>query len=123
MKKYRKIQKKIDVWLLNFDKINCSGCVSYTDDWGYNDDGVSAIEALYYYESSGVKKKCNDLETLENFFQAKGSLDLQIKMWAEDRAKGWLNSLEMNEYIDELNYPEWVLKAVENQAKVLRAKL
>jgi len=115
-KTIQRLYQKLDVWLLHYKKGNsCSGRMSFTDNWKTTPDGVTAIEALYHYESFGIKKACSEIALLEKYLQAKATLDLNIKTWAGDRASGELGSIEFKRMLQDLQYPTWVEKAVENQ--------
>jgi hypothetical protein len=118
-KSKRKLEAKLKQWLLHYEKGMCSGTFSYTEDWVVSPDGYSAFECLYAYETYGKKEPCREINLLETFLQAKGTLDFQIKLWAEDRAKGWLSRIELMEIIEELKYEQWVFTATENLTRKL----
>lgn len=104
--------------------------------------GISAREAFYKYDTHGKLLPTKHPNVLGAVLKAKGSLNFHIKMWAEDRAKGYLPGIlfsfkvvslstvkffidkigikEVRKMFDntiekELNLPDWVIKAVENQ--------
>ena len=56
----------------------------------------------------------NKLKTL---LKTKGSVNLHIKMYAEDRAKGYLPKIEFDKICTEYDLPSWFIDAVENQKK------
>lgn len=118
-----KIEARVNEWLSY--GLTCSGTASYTEDRGfiYDKEGQCAISCLFYFESQGKVLPCKEIELLESYFQAKGSLDLMIKMWAEDRAKGWLGLNEFKQMREEMAMSEWVFNAVENQKVKLYDKV
>lgn len=84
----------------------------------FNSEGKSAKEIFYRMDTHGLK----DLTTcqpdlLRKAITAKECVNMQIKMWSEGIAQGVTFYFEVEKWIDELNYPEWSKKAVENQAK------
>lgn len=114
-KSRKKIEAKVNEWLSY--NLNCSGNHSYVEDRNfiYDKDGHDAITCLFYFESQGKILPCKEIDLLEEYLQAKGSLDLMIKMWAEDRAKGWLGLNEFKQMKKEMNMSDWVFNAVEGQ--------
>ena len=85
--------------------------------------GKSALECWYSADTHGVKLPCSQPEILEKVIRTKKSVNLQIKLWAEDIANGnLLTQSELWTWIPD--YPEWVFKAVVEQAgKILKEKI
>lgn len=54
-------------------------------------------------------------EELERLLKTKGSVNLHIKMYAEDRAKGYLPKVEFDKICSEYDLPSWFIGAVERQ--------
>ncbi len=83
----------------------------------YDRTSVNGIEAFYIADSQGKKaiKSTRHPNIYKTLFKVKGSVNLHIKMWAEDRAKGVLPKVLFEEIVKELNLPNWVIEAVENQ--------
>ena len=80
-----------------------------------DDNGKTAKECFYLYDSNGIIKPTCEPEELKTLLKTKGSVNLHIKMYAEDRAKGYLPKIDFNEIIKELCLPEWFVRAVEKQ--------
>lgn len=102
------------------DFFNFDGCGHYFNNKGidliqYDVNGLSAKECFYIFDSQGRIEKTKEPEKLEQLYKTKGSVNLHIKMYAEDRAKGYLPKIEFQEIIKEIKAPEWFEKAVENQ--------
>lgn len=81
----------------------------------YAKEGLTAKECFYIYDSRGVIEKTREEIMLLKLYKTKGSVNLHIKMYAEDRAKGYLPRVEFDKICIEYNMPKWVSKAVENQ--------
>lgn len=83
-------------------------------------DGKSAKEVFYRMDTHGLKDlTTSEPDLLRNAITAKECVNMQIKMWAEGIAEGTIFYFEVEKWIDELNYPEWAKKSVENQAKAM----
>lgn len=99
----------------------------------YDKNGVNGIEAFYKLDSEGKLTPTKHPNILQALFVAKGSLNLNIQMWAQSRAEGSLPlcmfskrlTKELykteNQYLPdtdmetENNLPEYVVNAVEQQ--------
>ena len=77
--------------------------------------GKSSKEVFHKYDSEGKLIPTNEPELLSKIFKCKGSINFQIKQWAEDRAKGYLPKIEFDKIIEEYELLPWMIKAVENQ--------
>lgn len=104
--------------------------------------GKTAKEVFYLIDSTGKNHKTCEPKLLNELLNCKASVNFHIKMWAEGRADGTLPyeefagdgetlSWEMKDgdaipiygkcMAIEYGFPEWVVKAVENQkAKLLK---
>lgn len=108
-------------WYLSMrHKFNFDGSNSYYNKKGeniiqYNRNGVNAKEAFYQWDSSGRIKPTKHPNVLHTLLKVKGSCNLHIKMYAEDRAACILNKLEFDELCTSFNAPDWFKNAVENQ--------
>lgn len=60
-------------------------------------------------------KPTSEPEKLKTLLKTKGSVNLHIKMYAEDRARGYLPKIEFEDMAKEFNFPKWVVDAVESQ--------
>ena len=120
MKKY---SKKFDlIWfylLVNYKIFNFSGShFDYPSKYQnvlYSNDGVSAKESFFAWESNGEIVPTKQVLLLKAILKAKSSINLNIKMWAEDRASGLLPKIIFKKMIREDNIPNWVVSAVEKQ--------
>ena len=110
-------------WLLSVSYKFCfDGCGHYYNKKGvdliqFDENGFTAKKCFYLYDSSGVIKQTREPEELHRLLKTKGSTNLHIKMYAQDRAKGYLPKIEFEEICKELNAPNWFIEAVEQQKK------
>jgi hypothetical protein len=82
----------------------------------YSKEGFLGKEAFYIYDSTGkivVTKHPNILKTL---YKTKGSVNLHIQMYAEDRANLRLSGLELRGLCIKFKAPSWFREAINNQA-------
>ena len=80
-----------------------------------SEEGVSALQAWIAFDTHGKIVPCREPEVLAKVLRSKKSVNLQIKLWAEDLAQGIL--LAQNELIDYVaGWPNWVLAATMQQA-------
>jgi hypothetical protein len=77
--------------------------------------GVTAKESFYYWESNGEIVPTKEPKLLKGILKAKSSINLHIKEWAMDRAKAYLPKIVWLDMVKEMNLPQWVYEAVENQ--------
>jgi len=78
-------------------------------------NGYSALECWWAKDTHGKTLPCREPELLAKVIRSKQSVNLQVKLWAEDVADGMLlRQAELVEYVH--NWPEWVLRAVMEQA-------
>lgn len=77
--------------------------------------GVDAMRAFFEWDSNGKVLPTRHPNVLETVLRAKGSVNLHIKSWAEDRAKGLFPYKEFRAYCIRIKAPPWVREAVENQ--------
>ncbi len=81
------------------------------------ENGKLAKECFYMYDTRGIITPTSEPEKLQTLLKTKGSVNLHIKMYAEDRARGYLPKVEFQEICTEFNCPKWFIDAVENQKK------
>lgn len=79
--------------------------------------GKTAKECFYLYDTHGIVKTTCEPEKLKTLLKTKGSVNLHIKMYAEDRAKGYLPKIEFDKICAEYDLPRWFVDAVEHQKK------
>ena len=108
-------------WYLSISDIfNFDGRKEYYNKKGieiiqFDENGKTAKECFYLYDTNGIIKPTCEPDTLKTLFKTKGSVNLHIKMYAEDRAKGLLPKIIFEEIVEEYNLPKWFVKAVEKQ--------
>lgn len=82
----------------------------------YSLKGTDAIDAFIQIDSYGVIRPTRHPRLLFNLLNAKASLNLHLKMYAQDRANGRLpQSLFQSEIVEKFNFLPWMIEAVENQ--------
>lgn len=81
----------------------------------YSEEGKSAKECFYKLDTQGKVIPTNEPELLLQLHKCKGSINFNIKMWAESRGKGELGSIEFQEISKELELLPWMIEAVERQ--------
>lgn len=87
----------------------------------YSPTGKTAKVCFYQLDSEGKCKPCSEPELLVQLLTCKASVNLQIKIWSQSRAEYTLSLVELKEYLEFYQAPEWVFKAVENQKiKILK---
>ena len=79
--------------------------------------GYSARVCFYCYDTQGKIIPTYEPEKLTLLLKTKGSVNLHIKMYAQDRASGILPKWELQELCEKWNAPEWFFEAIENQKK------
>lgn len=119
--KYSKKFEDDYTWYISVsNKLNFDGCNHYFNKKGIDliqldINGVSAKQSFYMYDSQGIILPTSEPEELKKLLKTKGSVNLHIKMYAEDRAKGYLPKVEFEKIYKELNAPAWFIDAVEKQ--------
>lgn len=78
-------------------------------------NGVDARKAFLKLDAQGKLVPTKHPNVLRSLIKTKGSINLHIKMYAEDRYNGLLPKVEFKQMCDEWDAPEWFSKAVENQ--------
>lgn len=78
-------------------------------------NGKDGKEAFFFFDSYGKLVPTKHPIMLAALIKTKGSVNLHIKMYAEDRARGRLTGIEFNEWCRDWNAPEWFKRAVEAQ--------
>lgn len=116
-------------WYLSVRQLfNFDGTHTYYNKKGqhiiiYSKSGVSGKEAFFQYDSNGVIKPTKHPRLLHNLLKTKGSINLHVKMYAEDRANGILPRPEFEQMCDEFKAPDWFYNAVEAQrVKIVKSK-
>jgi hypothetical protein len=86
----------------------------------YDENGVTAKEAFYKWDSCGVIVKTFEPDILYTILKTKGSVNFHIKMYAESLNDFTLFITELKEISREDNAPDWFLEAVFNYANKLK---
>lgn len=81
----------------------------------FSRNGVSGLVAFYAYDSLGMVLETKHPNILAALLHTKKSVNLHIRMYAEDRAAGRLPKFELIELCKRLGAPDWFYEAVENQ--------
>jgi hypothetical protein len=120
MKYSTKFERDYNWYLSVSDIFSFDGTKDYYNKKGieliqFDTNGKSAKECFYLYDSNGIISKTNQPDELRSLLKTKGSVNLHIKMYSEDRARGYLPKIEFNKICEELNLPDWFVDAVENQ--------
>lgn len=120
MKYSKKFERDYRWYLSVSDVFSFDGTKDYYNKKGveliqFDKNGKTAKECFYLYDSNGVIKPTCEPKELKILLKTKGSVNLHIKMYAEDRAKGYLPKVEFDEITKNFDLPEWFIKAVEKQ--------
>jgi len=89
----------------------------------FDKNGKTAKECFYLYDSSGIINPTCEPDELATLLKTKGSVNLHIKMYAEDRARGYLPKREFDKICSEYKLPDWFIDAVQNQKKKYKAQI
>ena len=81
----------------------------------FDRSGVSGKEAFYKWDSTGKTLPTRHPNLLHTLLRTKGSVNLHIKMYAEDRAKGLFPLIEFRAFCIKYHCPTWFKEAVERQ--------
>src|SRR5690348_16365156 len=130
MKYSKRFERDYDFYIKNLDFFDFCGKKDseFVDKNGnslvvFDDDGVSAKEAFYGYESFGKILKTKEADLLLRLHKCKASINLHIEMWSEGRAEGTLPRIEFDTFAKASGFLKWIVKAVESQKwKVLEKK-
>lgn len=120
MKYNDNFKRDVEWYLSQRHLFNFDGCHSYFNKKGEeiiqpDKKGVDGIEAYFHWDSNGKIKPTRHPNILHALLKTKGSVNLHIKMYAEDRASGVLPGIEFENICSEFSAPDWFVSAVENQ--------
>jgi hypothetical protein len=101
--------------MFNFDGSNSYHNKKGQDIIIYDKNGVSGKEAFYKWDSNGKILPTKHPNILHTLLKTKGSVNLHIKMYAEDRAKGLFPLIEFRAFCIKYKCPTWFKEAVERQ--------
>lgn len=119
MRKYSQNFERDYNWYLKYKDIFVFDASARSDKVIHSPDGKNAKECFFIFDSRGKIAPTSEPELLESIYKCKGSINFQIKEWAEDRSKGWLGYNEFESIIKEFELLDWMVKAVENQKRAL----
>lgn len=97
------------------DVFNFDGSLGTEDKVIYSAEGSTAKECFWKFDSTGKIIPTKEPDLLYQIFKCKGSINFNIKMWAEARGKGELGRLEFQGIIKEYELMPWMIQAVEKQ--------
>lgn len=83
----------------------------------YDPDGVDGKQAFHHYDSTGMVLPTRHPNILRCMLKTKGSVNLHIKMFAEDKAKGRYPGLELRAFCIKYKCPPWFKQAILNQTQ------
>lgn len=76
-------------------------------------DGVDGVEAFFNIDSKGIVLPTKHPNILKSLLKTKGSINLHVAMYSEDRAKGRFPLTEFRALCIKWKAPEWFYFAVE----------
>lgn len=86
-------------------------------------NGKSAKEVFYNIDSRGKNIPCFEPELLNQLLLCKGSINFNIKLWADGVWRGLFFPLDIEEIITEYSCPDWVRDAIKKQCeKIIKEK-
>jgi hypothetical protein len=120
MKFSKKFERDFEWLLKSRKKFNFDGNLNYTTKDGRNiivpdKNGKSAKECFYIFDSTGLIEPCRQPKLLHSLLRCKGSINFNIKAWAEERGNGFLGKIEFLEIVKEFSLLDWMIESVENQ--------
>lgn len=115
MKYSKNFERDYDWYLKYKDSFDFDGSIDTSDKVIYDENGKTAKECFYRYDSMGKILPTSEPELLFKIYKCKGSINFNIKMWAEDRAKGYLPKINFQDIINEFELLPWMVEAVEKQ--------
>lgn len=83
----------------------------------FDSKAINAKSWFHKYDSSGKIGPCSEPDLIYQLLAVKAGVNFQIKQWAEGRSDFSLSYYELMEYMNYYSAPEWLIEAVENQAK------
>lgn len=105
--------------VFNFDGASCYVNKKGEDIVQYSDNGVDFITAFKAFDTNGTILPTRHPTTLAKLLKTKGSVNLHIKMYSEDRSNGVLPFFDFVDICSGVKAPLWFVKAVEKQKNKL----
>lgn len=121
MKKYKRtFERDFKFYMRMRHKFSFDGTLEYISKKGeylihYDPEGVDGKRAFYEYDTNGKIFPTRHPNLLHSLLKTKGSVNLHIKMFAEDRAKGRYPLIELRAFCIKYKCPNWFREAVEAQ--------
>jgi hypothetical protein len=122
MKYSKEFERDIRFYIKNRHVFNFDGSKEYYNKKGksliqYFKTGVDGIKAFHAYDSNGKILPTKHPNILSTILKAKGSINLNIKMWKEDYNNIWtcgrlLPECDVLQIMKDYNCPDWVYKAI-----------
>lgn len=116
MKKYSNNFLRDIRWFIKVRNIfNFDGKFSY--EIPHDKNGVDFLKAFFLFDAQGKIVPTRHPRALQTLLLVKGSVNLHIKMYAQDRAKGYLPKIEFDKICKGFKFkvPKWFIDAVEFQ--------
>ncbi|MCP3685420.1 MAG: hypothetical protein GY861_22440 [bacterium] len=121
-RKKRKKRRSLGVFPSNFErdwkfycgnrkKFTFCGRVVVTPE--YDEDGLTAKECFYVYDTNGKLCKCSEPELFHEVLLCKKSVGFHIKQWAEGYTDVCSSVDELLSFAD--SPPDWIKVSVKNQ--------
>ena len=121
VKKYNANFERDFKWYMTMrHRFNFDGSNAYYNKKGesiiqYDKNGIDGKEAFFQWDSNGKIKPTKHPNILHTLLKVKGSCNLHIKMYAEDRAACNMNKIEFRALCIHFKAPKWFRDAVETQ--------
>ncbi len=113
MKYSQKFEKDFNWYLKMRAKFNFDG--SLPKDVVYDKNGIDGKAAFHKWDSEGKLLPTKHPNILNTLLKTKGSANLHVKMYAQDRASGLFPGIEFRAFCIKYKCPKWFKEAVENQ--------
>ena len=120
MKYNQQFIRDVSFYLKNRNMFSFDGVGEYYNKKGeniiiYDKNGVDGIFSFYQFDSCGKILPTKHPNILKSLLKTKGSINLHIKMFSEDRAKCNMNLIELRAFCIKYKTPHWFKIAVEKQ--------
>ena len=121
MRRYNPSFERDFAWYLSMrHTLNFDGANSYLSKRGEaiirpDKKGVDGKRAFFEWDSNGKILPTRHPNLLHTLLKVKGSVNLHIKLYAEDRASGLLPLADLEGICREFKAPEWFFEAVQAQ--------
>ena len=83
----------------------------------YDKNGIDGLQSFNQIDTFGKQVKTKHPNIVKTALKTKGSINLHIKMYAEDLTKGLLFLHEIDEWVKDWNAPSWFKEAIIKQSK------